>query len=106
MYLLNYEGQEAKGWLNDYLDRAEKQDCRNEDLAIITFKSDAKGASKTWISNMVPHAQIEQTVGKKKLPPGTSKPYDELFAINNTFARMRLDMNILAMKTWSTTKSI
>ena len=65
MYLLNYEGQEAKGWLNDYLDRAEKQDCRNEDLAIITFKSDAKGASKTWISNMVPHAQIEQTVGKK-----------------------------------------
>ena len=72
----------------------------------ITFKSDAKGAYKTWISNVVPHAQIEQTVGNKKLPPGTPKPYDELFAINNTFARMRHDMNRLARKTWSTTKSI
>jgi transposase-like protein len=72
----------------------------------ITFKSDAKGAYKTWIAKVVPHAQIEQIVGNKNVPRGSDKQFDELFAINNTFARMRHDMNRLARKTWSTTKSI
>ena len=72
----------------------------------ITIKSDAKGAYKTWIANVIPQAQVIQKVGNKKLPAGSPKPFDDLFAINNTFARMRHDMNRLARKTWSTTKSI
>lgn len=72
----------------------------------ITIKSDAKGAYKSWIAKVLPHAQIIQKVGNKKLPPGSPKPFDDLFAINNTFARMRHDMNRLARKTWSTTKSM
>ncbi|MET3109472.1 hypothetical protein AAKU58_004329 [Oxalobacteraceae bacterium GrIS 1.18] len=74
--------------------------------AAATFKSDAKGAYKTWINAVVPHVKVEQAVSNKKLPPSAAKPFDGLFAINNTFARMRHDMNRLARKTWSTTKSI
>ena len=48
MYLLNYEGQEAKGWLNDYLDRADKQDCRNEDLAITVCKYESRKTTCLW----------------------------------------------------------
>jgi hypothetical protein len=60
-----------------------------------------------WITAVVPHAKLERVKGKtKKQPAGTPKDYDELFAINNTFARMRHDMNRLARKTWSTSKAI
>jgi hypothetical protein len=60
-----------------------------------------------WITAIVPHAKLESIKGiKKKQPVGTPKEYDELFAINNTFARMRHDMNRLAPKTWSTSKAI
>jgi transposase-like protein len=72
----------------------------------ITIRTDSKGAYKTWINSAVPHANVQQVISTKALPPGTPKPYDELFAINNTFARMRHDMNRLGRKTWSTTKTI
>jgi transposase-like protein len=72
----------------------------------VAFRSDAKGAYKTWISAVAPHATLVQAAAGKKLPLGSPKAFDELFAINNTFARMRHDMNRLARKTWSTTKTI
>lgn len=70
---------------------------------IITIRSDSKSVYKTWIKNAIPHAEVDQVLGGGVKPVGS---YDELFAINNTFARMRHDMNRLARKTWSTTKSI
>ena len=42
----------------------------------------------------------------KKAKRDGDKDFDPLFSINNTFARMRHDMNRLARKTWSTTKAI
>jgi transposase-like protein len=75
----------------------------------ITFRTDSNPAYAGWIAAVVPNANHEKVKGKggnKKLPAGSPKGYDELFAINNTFARMRHDMNRLARKTWSTTKAI
>lgn len=73
----------------------------------ITFKTDSNTNYAKWIAAVVPHAKLEQIKGKsKKQPAGTPKGYDELFATNNTFARMRHDMNRLARKTWSTSKAI
>ena len=73
----------------------------------ITFKTDLNTNYPKWITAVVPHAKLERVKGKtKKQPAGTPKDYDELFAINNTFARMRHDMNRLARKTWSTSKAI
>lgn len=72
-----------------------------------TFKCDKNASYPKWIRNQVPHAQMEQTEPiKKGQKKDGEKDYDELFAINNTFARMRHDMNRLARKTWSTTKAI
>ena len=75
----------------------------------VTFKCDSNTSYPKWIHNIVPNAGIEQIVagksGKKK-PKSETKAFDELVSINNTFARMRHDMNRLARKTWSTTKSI
>jgi hypothetical protein len=72
----------------------------------VTFKCDSNPNFKKWITAVVPHAKLEQVIGKtKKQPAGTPKDYDEL-TINNTFARMRHDMNRLARKTWSTSKAI
>jgi len=75
----------------------------------ITFRSDLNTSYAGWIAAVVPHAKLEQVKAKgggKKAPPGAPKGFDELFAINNTFARMRHDINRLARKTWSTTKTI
>jgi hypothetical protein len=75
----------------------------------ITFRSDMNTSYAGWVAAVVPHAKLEQVKAKgggKKAPPGTPKGFDELFAINNTFARMRHDINRLAWKTWSTTKTI
>lgn len=75
----------------------------------ITFRSDLNTSYAGWIAAVVPHAKHEQVKAKggvTKAPPGTPKGFDELFAINNTFARMRHGMNRLARKTWSTTKKI
>jgi hypothetical protein len=59
------------------------------------------------ITNQVPNAKLEQiTADKKKSTRDGDKEFDPLFSINNTFARMRHDMNRLARKTWSTTKAI
>lgn len=69
----------------------------------ITFKCDSNSSYKKWIANQITNATINQIVAGKKKPKGS---YDDLFAINNTFARMRHDMNRLARKTWSTTKAI
>lgn len=54
------------------------------------------------------HAELKQVLGgkKTKVKLDGEKVYDQLFAINNTFARMRHDMNRLARKSWSTTKAI
>ena len=72
----------------------------------ITFKCDGYPAYPTWITSIVPNATMNQIVASKKVSKGINKPFDELYAINNTFARMRHDMNRLARKTWSTTKAI
>ncbi len=73
----------------------------------ITFKTDSNTNYPKWIAAVVPHAKLERIKGKnKKQPIGNPKEYDEMFAINNTFARMRHDMNRLARKTWSTSKAI
>ena len=78
------------------------KDCFKDE---ITFKSDSHTSYTKWIKNQIPHAKFQKVAGaKKKTPPGQDKPFDELFAINNMFARMRHDMNRLARKTWSTTK--
>ncbi len=72
----------------------------------VTFKCDSNTSYPKWIHNIVPNAGIEQILAGKKKPKSEAKAFDELFSINNTFARMRHDMNRLARKTWSTTKSI
>lgn len=73
----------------------------------VTVKCDGNTSYPKWITNQVPHAQINQIVAQKKPAPGTSgKPFDPLFDINNTFAKMRHDMNRLGRQTWSTTKAI
>jgi transposase-like protein len=72
----------------------------------VTFKCDSKSSYPKWIHSIVPNAVIEQIVAGKKKSKSEPKAFDELFSINNTFARMRHDMNRLARKTWSTTKSI
>lgn len=72
----------------------------------ITFKCDSSSSYRKWITSIVPNATLDQMVASKVDKNAISKPYDELFAINNTFARMRHDMNRLARKTWSTTKAI
>ncbi|HVI39468.1 MAG TPA: hypothetical protein VM577_02315 [Anaerovoracaceae bacterium] len=73
----------------------------------ITFKCDKNVSYPKWINNIVPHAKIDLAEPAKNVQKRDSeKEYDELFAINNTFARMRHDMNRLARKTWSTTKAI
>jgi len=72
----------------------------------VLFKSDLNGSYPKWIKNTLPTAQIEQVGGNKGVVRDGAKPYDPLFSINNTFAKMRHDMNRLARKTWSTTKAI
>lgn len=73
----------------------------------VTFKSDANTSYPKWIKNIIPHAQTEQVrPNDEKFVNEKGKEYDQLFAINNTFAKMRHDMNRLARKTWSTTKAI
>ena len=80
------------------------KDCFKED---ITFKCDSNTSYHKWITNQVPNAKLEQVIGgKKKSKKDGEKEFDQLFAINNTFARMRHDMNRLSRKTWSTTKAI
>jgi hypothetical protein len=69
----------------------------------ITIKSDSFPSYPSWISKVLPHATLEQVLSGKNQPKGS---FDELFSINNTFARMRHDMNRLGRKTWSTTKEI
>ena len=75
----------------------------------VTFKCDAHSSYHKWITKQIPTAQLEQISQSKKAKTKKrdgDKEFDELFAINNTFARMRHDMNRLARKTWSTTKAI
>ena len=72
----------------------------------ITFKCDGYPSYPKWITNIVPNATLDQMVASKNVKNAINKPFDELFVINNTFARMRHDMNRLARKTWSTTKAI
>jgi len=74
----------------------------------ITFKCDNHPHYDAWIRSQIPpifQVDVDQTPAKKKKTPiGQPKPFDELFKINNTFAKMRNDMNRLARKTWNTTK--
>lgn len=74
----------------------------------ITFKCDSHTSYPKWITSQIPHAKLEQVLGgkKPKAKLDGEKAFDQLFAINNTFARMRHDMNRLARKSWSTTKAI
>ena len=72
----------------------------------ITFKCDGNVNYNKWIGNQVVGAKLDQVITPKKKKKDGDKEYDQLFAINNTFARIRHDMNRLARKTWSTTKAI
>ncbi|MCW5156454.1 hypothetical protein [Burkholderia cenocepacia] len=73
----------------------------------ITIKSDGNSSYPKWIRNQIPHAKTEQVLpSDEKIVDEQGKEFDQLFAINNTFAKMRHDMNRLARKTWSTTKAI
>jgi len=73
----------------------------------ITIKSDGNSSYPKCIKNQVPNAQTEKVLpSDEKIVNEQGKEFDQLFAINNTFAKMRHDMNSLARKTWSTTKAI
>lgn len=72
-----------------------------------TIKSDGNTSYPKWIKHQIPNAQTEQVLpSDEKIVNEQGKEFDQLFAINNTFAKMRHDMNRLARKTWSTTKAI
>lgn len=70
-----------------------------------TFKSDSKTAYPNWIKNVLPKSKLHQVIVQKNVR-GQPKVYDELFSINNLFAKMRNDMARLGRKTWVTTKKI
>lgn len=70
-----------------------------------TFKSDGQKSYPTWITNIIPKAQLQQVIVQKAVR-GQPKPFDDLFAINNLFAKMRNDMARLGRKSWVTTKTI
>lgn len=73
----------------------------------ITIKSDGNTSYPKWIRHQIPNAKTEQVLPTdEKIENEQGKEFDQLFAINNTFAKMRHDMNRLARKTWSTTKAI
>lgn len=66
-----------------------------------TFKCDGNSSYPKWITNIVPTAILDTIIAsKKKVRDAKQKEYDEQFAINNTFARMRHDMNCLGRKTF------
>ncbi len=100
-------GQSNYNWVNDGRSKAFQsmlmriRHCFNKDM--VQFKCDGNSSYPKWITNVVPHASVSPFVRPKN---ASGNQYDELFAINNTFARMRHDMNRLGRKTWSTTKSI
>jgi len=107
-------GQTRYGWTKD--ERPAKFQKMIKDLLPcfrqkITFKCDSNVMYPKWILNQFTNTtppyqvKIDQVISpKKKAPTGEPKPFDELFAINNTFAKMRNDMNRLSRKTWNTTK--
>jgi len=65
----------------------------------ITIKSDANSSYPKWIRNQIPNAKTEQVFPTdEKIENEQGKEFDQLFAINNTFAKMRHDMNRLARK--------
>ena len=109
--LLAELGREKYGWTVD--ERSKKfqsmlVDIKGSLKSGVVFKCDKNTNYPKWIGNQIVSAVVEQSLsikGKGKKKDG-DKEYDELFAINNTFARMRHDMNRLARKTWSTTKAI
>lgn len=76
----------------------------------ITIKTDGAKSYPGWIAGTLPHPQwnvtLEQITSPKNAPKSVPKAYDKLFAINNTFAKLRHDVNRLGRKTWSTTKTI
>lgn len=99
-------GQEHYQWTTD--ERSRKFQLMFHDLKgcfkpKVRVKCDSHSSYPKWITSQVKDAVLDQVLSSKKKPKGE---YDELFAINNTFARMRHDMNRLGRKTWSTTKSI
>ena len=59
------------------------------------------------IKNQIPNSQTEKVLpSNENIVNDKAKEFDQLFAINNTFAKMRHDMNRLVRKTWSMTNSI
>lgn len=77
----------------------------------VVIGCDSHHSYPKWIRNTVPGAVLNQSKLVKKQPKGFTTTasrtvHDPLFAINNTFARMRHDMNRLGRKTWSTTKTL
>lgn len=70
----------------------------------ITFKSDSHSSYSKWITAHFPHATMEKFV-RPKLPAGSKKPFDPLFKVNNTCAKLRNDLARLGRKTWCSTKS-
>ena len=70
----------------------------------ITFKSDSHTSYSKWITAYFPHATFDKYV-RPKLPVGRKKPFDPLFKVNNTCAKLRNDLARLSRKTWCSTKS-
>lgn len=74
--------------------------------ASVEFKCDGNRNYPRWIRARHPNAGITKVKGNKGKTYGGRKPFDPLFAINNTFAKLRNDLARLGRKSWTTTKSI
>lgn len=70
----------------------------------ITFKSDSHMSYGKWITAHYPHATLDKYL-RPKLPAGSKKPFDPLFKVNNTCAKLRNDLARFGKKTWCSTKS-
>lgn len=65
-----------------------------------TIKSDGNTSYPRCIKHQIPNAQTEQVLpSAEKIVNEQRKEFDQSFAMNNTFAKMRRDMNRLARKT-------
>ena len=105
--LLAKVGKTKYKWTSDERERAFKKLMRRISPCIkptITFKSDSHKRYTGWITDIFPHAMHEKHK-RVKTPKGSPKPFDPLFKVNNTCAKMRNDIARLARKKWVTTKS-
>jgi|APLak6261668527_1056067.scaffolds.fasta_scaffold01981_4 transposase-like protein len=76
----------------------------------ITVATDGNSAYGPVIKTVLPQAEHEVHIGGRKLqqqqPPQKEgrQPFDPLFKLNHTCAKIRADLSRMARRTWSTTK--